>query len=403
MALPNGAESCKDTGMIWIVRGLGMLIAFGVAGLSVAMTFSFGLAFANGADRYIYAGLFGALDGAKFLLPTLAAFLAILGLLGQARMARLCWAFFALLSMASHVGLTLKASGDAKTAQSVVEEAQATYNTKKGELDALGKVRSSGKIEADIGNAERNPIFTDEKRSNRCANDTAAGSVDFCKAHRLLVAERSDRADFDRLTREMAAEKTKLDAARSGGGARANELAKALAETLGTGEKAAVMILAILVAIGIEMGSSLLMELAAAAGYRKKEELPTVTPLVEVPAEPVPSTIPTPLIAHNDADTREIVQEKPAVVLAVMCPKDWVASRMQPSKRANVPYDTALATYKDEAKTAGMAPATDNAFARALTAHSYDRKRPGGVTTIMAAEIKREPQTKRERVLHMVR
>jgi hypothetical protein len=386
----DGVESCGKTGMIYLVRILGTLIALGVATLSVAMTFSFGLAFANGADSYIYAGLFAALDGAKFLLPTLAGFLAYQGMKKQARIARICYFFFAFLSAASHVGLTLKASGDARSSQAGVEEAQAAYRTKKAELDNLGVVRSSGQIEADIAIAERDPIFTDEKRSSRCVNDTVPASLAFCQGYRKLTGERQDRKDYDRISGELVGAKAKLDAARSAGGAKANELANAVSELLSVEEETAMLIMAVLMAIGIEMGSSLLLELAVAAGHKPLfQEAPPVTP-----AESVPSMIPARLIAQDGAETRkndaENVQEKPTPAQPVLCPRDWVASRMQPNKRTTTPYDTALATYKGEAEAAGMAPASDNAFSRALTAHGYERKRPGGVTRILATEIRRD-------------
>lgn len=370
-----GPEWRKVTAMIWMVRTLGMLIALGIAGLSCAMTFSFGLAFAEGADRLIYAGLFSALDGAKFLLPTLAAVLAINGMISQARMARFCWVFFAMLSASSHVGLTLKASGDAKTAQTGTSEAQTTYDTKRKELDNLGVIRSKGKIEADIAQIERDPIFTDEKKSNGCVNDTATASRTLCDRWRAVKGELSDRADHDRLTGEVAQAKTVLDAARGTGG-KANALAQAMSSTFGISESAAVMVLAILMAIGIEMGSSLLMELAAAAGHKPRQEA-------------APDTISAPFIAPNDADQRDMEPE-PAPVpvdLPVMDAKEWVEARMTGKKSASSSWDDVLAAYISEAADAGMKPQSSIMLSKAVKG-PYETKRISGKTRVLGAVMK---------------
>lgn len=364
--------------MIWMVRTLGMLIALGIAGLSCAMTFSFGLAFAEGADRLIYAGLFSALDGAKFLLPTLAAVLAINGMISQARMARFCWVFFAMLSASSHVGLTLKASGDAKTAQTGTSEAQGTYDTKRKELDNLGVIRSKGKIEADIAQIERDPIFTDEKKSHGCANDTAQASRTLCDRWRAVKGELSDRADHDRLTGEVAQAKAVLDAARGTGG-KANALAQAMSGTFGISESTAVMVLAILMAIGIEMGSSLLMELAAAAGHK---------PVIK-PVETAPDTISAPFIAPNDADQRDMEPEivPVPVDLPVMDAREWVEQRMTGKKAASSSWDDVLAAYISEAADAGMKPQSNIMLSKAVNG-PYETKRISGKTRVLGAVMK---------------
>lgn len=360
--------------MIGVVRMLGVLIALGIAALSCVMTFAFGLSFSDGAERYAFAALFGALDAAKFILPTCAAALALNGVISKAKTARFCWVFFALLSACSHIGLTLKASDDARTAQSGVVEAESSYKAKKGELNALGTPRSKGKIDADISIAERDPIFTDERKSNRCVNDTIDASREFCGRYKKLTGERSDRADFDRLTGEVAEAKRVLDKARGTGG-KANAMAKAVSETFSVGEGTAMMILAIMMAIGIEMGSSILLELVTAAGFKPRQE----------DAKPVPDAIPAPNMTPNDADLRQMVPEK--ADLPVMDAREWMDGRMTSRKGASTLFDDVMAVYVAEAGEAGMKPQSNIMLSKAING-PYETKRVGGKTRVVGATVK---------------
>ena len=146
------------------IRVIASLIALGIGGVSIAMTFSFGMLFADGADAFIYAGLFALLDAAKFVLPTIAGYLAFISLKNPARLARFCYVFFAILSASSHVGLTLTVkdteSADAKSAQVRLTDATAARDRIQTMIDRLGAVPSSGSISAELAQIERDPIFT---------------------------------------------------------------------------------------------------------------------------------------------------------------------------------------------------------------------------------------------------
>jgi hypothetical protein len=382
--------------MILAFRILGTLIALAIGGVSVAMTFSFGLVFSDTAERYQYAALFALLDGAKLLLPTLAAYLAVSGLTRQGRTARFLYVFFAILSASSHVGLTLfvkdRESAGTNSSQTRLQDAIAARDAVRDEIVPLKSTRSAGKITADIEKAERDVIFTDPTKSAGCSNDTAPASRTHCDAWRKLKGERDDRKKLDQFSAKLDEAQQKVDTLNTADTLKkANVMAASIAKATGWNEATVLLAIAIIMALGIEFGSSIMLELVTAAGHRK--------PVGNVPhsesvgasayAEPAPSTIPTPLNTRNGAEPRANGAPEPAEpTLPVMSPKQWVASRLRPNKRTSIPYETVLEIYKNEAEAAGMTPATDNAFSRALTTHGYERKRPGGVTTIMSAQMR---------------
>jgi hypothetical protein len=366
------------------IRVLAVIIALGIGGVSIAMTFAFGLAFSDAADRFIYAGLFGLLDAAKMLLPTISAVLLFKGLSGHARRARFLYIFLAVLSASSHVGLTLtvkdREASVATKAQRDLRNAEAERDRIQTAIAALGTVRSRGDIEADIATSERDPIFTDEKRSNRCANDTVPASLTFCRAYRGYVAERQNRDDLDRMTGELlqANADVKRYSSAEGVDKKANVLAKTLADKTGGDEWTILLIIAITLAVAIEACSSLLLELATAAGH-KVEDQPAASQ-GPVDAETAPADT---IIADETRDNAALSRPE-------SCPKAWVQGRMQPKRGARLLYEDVLAAYAGEADAEGMAAASSNAFARALTDNGYDRKRQSKKTYILGAEVRAE-------------
>lgn len=365
--------------MITAVRIIGSFIAIAIGVVGAAMTFSFGLTFAEGFERYIYASLFGLLDAAKFLLPTLAAYLAFNGLKKHSRQARICYLFFAFLSGLSHIGLTLavrdRESSDVSSSHTRLQDAIASRDGLREQIAPLKGTRSTGKISADIETIERDPVFMDPAKSARCTNDTAPDSRKLCDRWRAAKGESSDRVKLDDLTGKLEEAQKRVDALNTGGALRkANILAASVAEKTGMAESTVLLVIAIIMALGIEAGSSLLLELAAAAGHGKREARDNIT---DQPAMPSGAK-------NSDNATNNAAGTAPS--LPVMCPQQWVRGNLQP-KRGNLPYDTVVALYEDAAKVAGMAPATANALGRALTANGYERKRSNGKTAILGAGL----------------
>lgn len=364
------------------IRVIASLIALGIGGVSIAMTFSFGMMFAEGADRFIYAGLFALLDAAKFVLPTIAGYLAFHSLKNPARLARFCYLFFALLSASSHVGLTLTVkdteSADAKSAQVRLADATSARDRLQGQIDRLGAVPSSGSIAAEMAKIERDPIFTLENRSAGCTNDTADESRKLCDRWRIVKGQKTDRQKLDALVADLDEAQGKVDRLNTGGTLKkANILASTLADKTGGDEGVILIIIAVLLALGIEAGSSVLLALAAAVGHKPDA--------LAVETEPEPAR-PAPSDTIIDAESCNIAAE----MVPISCPKAWVQERMQPKRGAAMPYDAALDLYRDEAKAEGMEPGSANAFSRALTENGYDRKRQNGKTMIVGAEVRKD-------------
>lgn len=383
------------------IRAIASFIALGIGGVSIAMTFSFGMLFAEGADAYIYAGLFGLLDAAKMLLPTLAGYLAFKGMKPAAWRARFCYIFFAILSASSHVGLTLTVkdteSAGAKSAQVRLSDAIAARDRIQGQIDRLGKLPSAGTIAAELAQIERDPIFTDAKRSAGCVNDTADDSRKLCDRWRAVKGQKTDRETLDRLDAELAAAQSKVDGLNTGGALKkANILASTLADKTGADEWTVLLVIAIIMALGIEAGSSLLLELAAAVGHQPQKETSLPDDVSRVTLEQLKfsrrrensTEAEEPADAPSDSIIAAESRENATSSLPTSCPKAWVQSRMQPKRGAQILLDETLALYETEAAEAGMSPASANAFGRALTGNGYDRKRQGGKTMILAAEVR---------------
>src|ERR1700755_1933848 len=116
--------------MSGIIRWAAYLVAAGLGACSLVATGTFGLLFAPGPERFLFAGIFGLLDMCKFLLPTLGA-ISFAG--GSKKTGLLCWAMYfvmATVSVGSHIGLyaTLKGEvlGGSEAAKATYAEARAT-------------------------------------------------------------------------------------------------------------------------------------------------------------------------------------------------------------------------------------------------------------------------------------
>ena len=122
-----------------------ILFSIGIGLCSIAATACFGLLFAPGPERYVYASIFGCLDGAKLVLPSVASFAAENGHKNRGRIGAGTYLVLALLSGASHVGLyaTVKSEviGGAGAAREKFDAAMAEKKAAQADLANLGKVR----------------------------------------------------------------------------------------------------------------------------------------------------------------------------------------------------------------------------------------------------------------------
>lgn len=140
--------------MIAAIRFAAIAIAICLGIVSVAASGWFGMLFATGEERFVYAAIFGSLDALKLLLPAMAAFKFAAGDRRQAFTLLAAYALLASASMTSHVGLYAISKdhtiGDAKKAQSGYDNAVADKLRFEAELAELGKPRPVASIVADL-------------------------------------------------------------------------------------------------------------------------------------------------------------------------------------------------------------------------------------------------------------
>ena len=363
-----------------VIRFLIIGFAGTVGILGVTMTFRYGLVFTGGGDRMLLAALFALFDAIKCLLPGFAAYLLLTGAGKWVWKARLAYYLLAVMTLGSHVGLvmTLKAHDDATaltTASQTENTADKVIRLKRdiAALEAM-PLRPLGTIETQIGNAERNPIFTEATRSNRCADDTLPASREFCRTYRDLIGERTNRQELARLSGELESAKLALaNQLNQKAGEIVTPIAEDLAAQTGLSNRTVMLILAVWMAILIEFCSSQVLELAYVSGHKP-------------PAEAPETAIPTPLMPAIAADTLQNdggIDAEPASGQPKADAQDWVGRRLLGHRRASVRYQAAYDAHVVEAETSGSAPASKNAFSRALKFHKYEAKRIGGERELM--------------------
>lgn len=379
-----------------IIRLAVMLLAIGVGIVGVAMTFRYGLVFVNSEECLVYAALFACFDAIKCLLPSVAFTLSISGSRKMAAKATAAYFFLASLSMLAHIGLTITLkTGDAQVA-SVANEQHASAADEvtqlKAGIEVLGAVRPLGNITAELAQAERDPIFTDERRSRGCSNDTAPASLEFCRHYRALLGERDNARELLRLEAELRAARLRLhDQGNQIGGKPVTAVAETLAKKTGLDIDTVLLVIAILLAVGIELCSSQILEMAVAAGH--KRDLQPFAAIPETKGKPLETAILPPLMAADDGICGHIDNHL-ATTQQPLAPKqnaaDWISARLQAHRSANTPYRAAYAAAVADAEAAGLAPCSKNSFSRAITAAGYENKRQNRELMILGAVIKEQ-------------
>jgi hypothetical protein len=131
-----------------LLRFPAMFFAVGIGLCSIAATACFGLLFAPGLEGYVYAAIFGCLDGAKLVLPSVASFASENGHKIRARIGAGIYLVLATLSITAHVGLyaTVKSEvlGGASAAREKYNAAMAEKKAMETDLAGLGRVEAGG-------------------------------------------------------------------------------------------------------------------------------------------------------------------------------------------------------------------------------------------------------------------
>jgi len=366
---------------------IGVLLAFGIAMVSVACNVKFGLRFGEGQTGQIYAALFGMADlfKALLLLMMTAAFMA-----GHYLRAAGCLVMFPLLialSLTSAAGYYSLTKADAVAD---VEAGRASYNLAKEELErtrnrlaTLGGARPVGAVRGDMEAAKQHRRWRSTKA---CTNATVQPSREFCDGFKRLEGELATAQEAAALRSRATELAAKID------GMDLNEVlravdpqAEALAKLSGFTPEEIRSALAVLVALVIEFGSSLGLWIAVGDRKTQRRKLviaedtgPQLRSLPSVPSVPQPIPVRRSVLA---------VRPTPDECSVSMFITECVEGR----QRSTVPVQKLYDAYKAWASEAGAEVLNAIAFGRAMTALGLSKKKVGGYVHYCNIRLAAEP------------
>jgi hypothetical protein len=331
-----------------------MGFAVGIGLCSIAATACFGLLFAPGPERYLYASIFGFMDGAKLCLPTVCSFASENGRKNSARMGLAIYLALAILSGAAHVGLyaTVKSevAGDAGAAREKYEAAKAEKKTLEADLAALGKVRPAGTIEAELAAKRLDARYT---RSKGCKDVTVADSRSLCAEVAALEGELANAVRVDRLRSKLEDAQGRMRGLDVAAAIRsADPQAEQISALTGASPDTVRLWMAIVLSIMIELGSSLLLDVAAVG---KKDASGQV--------------------GHAD-QVAKLATRNPEPVDASV--EEWAKTALTSKRNGSVRCTEAREAFERSVRAGGGSPPNANAFGRAMTALGHKRKKRSG-------------------------
>ena len=274
--------------MTLIVRGVMLLAAILFISISASMNAVFLSSFGRSAlETTLLAGVSIAGDAVKAVLPVVIVRAISLRAWSETATAVLMLAVVVSLSLASGLGFAALTRGTAvatrENAQAMVIMRQADLLDLDRQIGAIGVARSAARVEAEIDMLKLEPLWTASKGCAR-ANDSATRQ--FCSGLVALRGELATIHEHERLLmhrRELRASVETLRASVS----ESDPQAIALAQLLGTDPKTPRLVLMMAMAVVLELGSIVLVLLAAGSALRGPEratlELPPLKPAT-VPA-----------------------------------------------------------------------------------------------------------------------
>ncbi len=339
-------------GMKGFLRCPCMIFAVGIGLCSIAATACFGLLFAPGPERYLYASIFGFLDASKLVLPSVSSFAFENGHKNRGRIGVLIYVVLALLSGTAHVGLyaTVKSEviGGADAAREKYDAAKKEKKALEADLANLGRVRPAGTIEAELARLRLDARY---KRSRDCSDVTAADSRWLCGDVAALEGEKANALQAGKLKVKLEDAEGRIRGLDVAAALRsADPQAEQLASLTGLSQNSVRLWMAIILSIMIELGSSLLLDVAAVA---KRNDVPNGDKVHEN-------------VTH---------QREPIDVTNI---DDWVKTALQTKRNGSTPCTATREAYERSVRAAGGVPVSSNGFGRAMTALGYKRKKKAG-------------------------
>ena len=331
----------------------GGAIVFGLVLISVFANFWFGTLLISGQERWLYGAIFGLLDALKTVLVPVAGFAVAAGALARARTAYFVFALLTVLSFCAEIGLysisKSEAVGDAKSHQAAYRDTTAERDGYTSQLAGLGQVRSLGAINADISSKRLDRLYD---RSKQCTDATAVESRGLCQAIERLNAERATATEAKELQGKIDAAQFRLSKLNAADGFKSvDPQAEALAKLTGLTPETVRLLLAILIAALIELGSGLGFWLISGDAMARQ-------PGEVVKAEQAPAEL-----ARVEGDC--IVER-------------WANEALARRKGAHVSARDLRAIFKAWCIERDLEPAKPTPFGRAMTRLGYQRAKVGG-------------------------
>jgi hypothetical protein len=262
------------------LTAFGGLVVVGLVIVSVFANFWFGTLLVSSQERFLYGVIFGLLDALKTVLLPVAGSNRAAGAFAQARTAYFIFALLTVLSFSAGIGLysisKSEAVGDAKSQQAAYQDATVEHTQYAARLAAFGQVRSLGAIDADIAAKHLDRLYD---RSKQCADATAVESRELCQAIERLNAERATSIETKQIQARIDAAALRLSKMNAADAFKSvDPQAEALSKLTGLTPESVRLLLAILIAVLIEMASGLGFWLMSIETTVEEMLVPTLSP-----------------------------------------------------------------------------------------------------------------------------
>lgn len=280
--------------MTVFVKGVVLLAAALFIGVSASMNAVFLSSFGRTPlETGLLIGVSLAGDAVKAVLPVVVMRALLLRAWGHALMASVMLAVVIAMSLGSGIGFAALTRGGAigarETQAGVLAAREADLAALDRRLAALPDARSAARIEADMDalKLERGWLA-----SMSCTQASSASLRQFCGSVFRLRAELATAAERDGVVAERQKLRTEIERLRgAGAGTEGDPQATALAELLGTDRHVPRLVLTTGMAVLLELGSLILIVLAAG---------PAVVGWRDPGSEPVPPLVPAALPLSPD-------------------------------------------------------------------------------------------------------
>ncbi len=376
-------------------KGVAIVLALGIAAVSVACNVKFGLHLGQGLAGQIYAALFGLVDLLKALLPLMIVGTIVASQYLRAVFGSAMFVAFTLLSLTSAAGLYSLTKAEAVAD---VEAGRASYGLAKEELDrartrlaSLGAVRSVGAVRGDIEAAKQHRRWRSTKA---CTNATVTASRKFCDEFKRLEGELATAQEAAALRSHATELAAKIE------GMNLNEVmraadpqAEALAHLSGFTPDDIRSALAVLVALVVELGSGLGLWIST-GGTRSRPSRAIASEVIAghstdvVTVVPVTTTVPAvPLRPQTIAQQHHRTSIDPVEAFADAC----IVRRQRSEVVARDLYDA----FAEWAAANGLDEITPVAFGRAMTKLGYRKEKRGGVVRYLGMTLEKTSEDKR--------